>query len=100
MKITAPYGYDDIVPLQKEHRVLMPSGTTPVFCRRLNALAVSFTEFAVASRDYPVVFTTLDGGRTYAPVIVLGLADGENLFLTAGGEWDPATYLPAFVRRY
>jgi hypothetical protein len=100
MKITAPYGYDDIVPLQKEHRVLMPSGTTPEFCRRLNALALSFTEFAVASRDYPIVFTTLDGGASFAPVIVLGLADGENLFLTAGGEWDSATYLPAFVRRY
>lgn len=100
MKITAPFGYDDIVPLQKEHRVLMPSGTTPAFCRKLNALALSFSEFAVASRDYPIVFTTLDGGRTFAPVIVLGLADGSNLFLNDSGEWDAATYLPAFVRRY
>jgi hypothetical protein len=100
MRITAPFGYDDIVPLEKQHRVLMPSGTTPAFCRRLNALALSFTEFSVASRDYPIVFTTLDGGKSYAPVIVLGLADGSNLFLDAGGEWDSATYLPAFVRRY
>lgn len=100
MKITAPFGYDDIVPLEKQHRVLMPSGTTPAFCRRLNALALSFTEFAVASRDYPIVFTTLDDGKSFAPVIVLGLADGSNLFLDPAGEWDPATYLPAFVRRY
>lgn len=100
MKITAPFGYDDIVPLEKQHRVLMPSGTTPSFCRRLNALALSFTEFTVASRDYPIVFTTLDGGKTFAPVIVLGLADGANLFLNAAGEWDSSTYLPAFVRRY
>lgn len=100
MKITAPFGYDDIVPLEKQHRVLMPSGTTPAFCRRLNALALSFTEFAVASRDYPIVFTTLDGGKTFAPVIVLGLADGSNLFVNESGDWDPATYLPAFVRRY
>jgi hypothetical protein len=100
MKITAPFGYDDIVPLEKQHRVLMPSGTTPAFCRRLNALALSFTEFAVASRDYPIVFTTLDGGKTFAPVIVLGLADGSNLFVNEAGDWDPATYLPAFVRRY
>jgi len=100
MKITAPFGYDDIVPLQKEHRVLMPSGTTPAFCRKLNALALSFSEFAIASRDYPIVFTTLDGGKTFAPVIVLGLADGSNLFLNESGEWDPSTYLPAFVRRY
>lgn len=100
MKITAPFGYDDIVPLQKEHRVLMPSGTTPSFCRRLNALAVSYTEFNAAARDYPIVFTTLDRGRTFAPVIVLGLADGENLFVDDAGEWDPQAYLPAFVRRY
>lgn len=100
MRITAPFGYDDIIPLEKQHRVLMPSGTTPAFCRRLNALAVSFTEFAAAARDYPIVFTTLDGGKSFAPVIVLGLADQSNLFLDAAGQWDPAAYLPAFVRRY
>jgi len=100
MKITAPFGYDDIVPLEKQHRVLMSAGTTPAFCRALNALAISFSEFTAASRDYPIVFTTLDGGRSFAPVIVLGLAEGTNLFLDASGEWDPSAYLPAFVRRY
>lgn len=100
MKITAPFGYDDIVPLRKEHRVLMPSGTTPAFCRRLNAIALSVTEFAVAARDYPIVFTTLDGGKTFAPVVVLGLAEGSNLYVNDAGEWDPSTYVPAFVRRY
>ncbi len=100
MKITAPFGYDEIVPLQKSHRVLLPAGTTPAFCRGLNALAVSYTEFTIAARDYPIVFTSFDRGRSYAPVIVLGLAQGCNLFVNAAGDWDPATYLPAFVRRY
>lgn len=100
MKITAPYGYDAIVPLRKEHRVLMPAGTTPAFCRSLNALAVSFSEIGVAARDYPVVFASEDKGRTFAPVAVLGLARGENLFVNAAGDWDPSAYLPAFVRRY
>jgi hypothetical protein len=50
MQITAPYGYDEIVPLQKTHRVLLPAGTTPAFCRRLNALAVSVAEFTAAAR--------------------------------------------------
>ena len=49
MEVTAPYGYQEIVPLQKTHRVLMPTGTTPVFCRTLNALAVSLAEFTVAA---------------------------------------------------
>ena len=100
MKITAPYGYDEIVPLRKQHRVLVPSGSTPEFCRRLNAIALSFSEFAAAGRDYPIVFASMDRGKTYAPVAVLGLEEGANLFIDASGEWDRAAYLPAFVRRY
>jgi len=100
MKITAPYGYDEIVPLRKEHKVLLPAGTTPAFCRSLNALALSFSEFGVAARDYPIVFSSEDRGKSFAPVAVLGLARGANLFVNAAGDWDPVTYLPAFVRRY
>lgn len=100
MQITAPYGYDEIVPLQKTHRVLMPVGTTPVFCRKLNAIAVSVAEFVVAGRDYPIVFAAADGGKSFAPVIVLGLASDVNLFVDASGEWDRSTYFPAFVRRF
>src|SRR5258706_1773106 len=100
MKITAPYGYDRIVPLQKTHRVLMPEGSPPAFCRRLNALAISIAEFAVAARDYPIVFATFDGGNSFAPVIVVGLDQGANLLVDASGEWDRAAYFPAFVRRY
>lgn len=100
MNITPPFGYDEIVPLQKQHRVLIPAGSTPLFCRGINALAVSVSEFAAAGRDYPIVFISLDSGATYAPVIVLGLAAGSNLFLDSEGDWDSACYLPAFVRRY
>ena len=100
MKITAPFGYGEIVPLEKAHRVLMPAGTTPDFCRALNALAISYAEFVVAARDYPIVFASADRGRTYAPVVVLGLAEGQNLFIHQSGEWDNTVYLPAFVRRY
>jgi hypothetical protein len=101
LKITPPFGYGDIVPLQKTHSVLLPAlGTTPAFCHSINALALSFTEFSVAARDYPIVFASADEGASYSPVIVLGLADAQNLFVGASGEWDGTTYLPAFVRRY
>jgi hypothetical protein len=100
MKITAPYGYGEIIPLQKKHRVLMPPGGTPAFCRTRNAIAISLAEFTAAGRDYPIVFATLDAGRSFAPVILLGLAEGVNSFVDAAGEWDPAAYFPAFVRRY
>lgn len=100
MQTTPPYGYDEIVPLRKEHRVLFAEGATPAFARKLNALAVSLAEFSAAARDYPVVFASLDQGKSFAPVIVLGLEPGVNLFVGAGGEWDGAAYYPAFVRRY
>jgi len=100
VKIRAPHGYDEIVPLARHHKVLLPAGGTPAFCRTLNALALSFTEFTVAARDYPIVFAATDGGAAYAPVVVLGLAERSNLFVQASGEWDPAAYVPAAVRRY
>lgn len=99
MKITGPWGYGEIVPLRKEHRVRMQAGTPP-FCRRLNAIAISAAEFAIAARDYPLVFMTLDGGTSFAPAAVTGLDAESNLFVDAAGEWDRDTYLPAFVRRY
>ena len=100
MTITAPYGYDEVAALQKTQRVLLPAGTTPMFCRTLNALAVSVAEFVIAGRDYPVVFAAADGGKSFAPVIVLGLTQGANLFVDASGEWDRSAYFPAFVRRF
>ena len=100
MVITPQFGYDEIVPLHKQHRVLMPQGTTPEFCRHLNALAVSASEFVAAGRDYPIVFVSTEAGKSYAPVVVLGLTESSNLFIGPQGEWDLGVYLPAFVRRY
>lgn len=100
MKITPPFGYGEIVPLRKQHRVLMPSGAVPAFCRGLDALALSIAEFTAAARDYPIVFASLDRGRSFAPVIVLGLGEGANLFVDDAGEWARDAYFPAFVRRY
>jgi hypothetical protein len=78
----------------------MPAGNTPHFCRSLNALAICAAEFVAAGRDYPIVFASLDEGLSFAPVVVLGLEAGRNLFVGADGEWDRQCYLPAFVRRY
>lgn len=98
---TPPFGYGAVEPLQKTHRVRLPAaGTVPEFCRSVNALPLSVSEFSTAARDYPIVFASADAGRTYAPIIVLGLADAQNLFVDAAGAWDTTTYVPAFVRRH
>lgn len=100
MQINPPFGYTDVVPLLKTHRVrLLRAGEVPPFVRTLNAIPISYTEFAPAARDYPVVFTSGDGGKTYAPVAVLGMNAGENLF-SAADDWAQDVYVPAYARRY
>ena len=100
-QITPPYGFQEVVALAKTHRVLLPKGPTlPVVFRTMNPIPVSYTEFPIASRDYPLVFISADEGKSFAPMLVLGLAAQQNLFVTDGDTWDPGIYLPAYVRRY
>lgn len=101
MKITPPFGYPEIVALNKNQRITMSKpGEAPEFCRRLNAIPVSYSEFARASHDYPLVFIGGDNGKTFGAAAVLGLQNGQNLFVDATGTWDKQVYLPAYMRRY
>ena len=100
MDIKPPYGYSEIVPLTRQHRVLLPeAGRLPPVFHGLTALPLSFTEFAVACRDYPIAFIAGEGGQ-FVAMAVLGLENQQNLFVLPDGRWDPAVYLPAYVRRY
>ena len=100
-QITPPYGFQEVVALAKTHRILLPKGPTlPVVFRTMNPIPVSYAEFPIASRDYPLVFISADQGVTFAPMLVLGLAAQQNLFVTDSDTWDAGVYLPAYVRRY
>ena len=100
MDIRPPYGYQDVVPLIKEHRVaLRAERKIPSGFRNLNALPLSFTEFTVACRDYPIAFVGANAGSVIA-MAVLGLERQQNLFATAEDDWDASVYLPAYVRRH
>jgi len=101
MEITPPYGFKEIVPLTKTQRVLLAKNrAVPAAFHGMNPMPVSFVEFPVASRDYPLVFITTDDGKTFAPMLVLGLAPQQNLFVMWDQKWDRRVYLPAYVRRY
>ncbi len=71
--------------------------------RRLNAIPVTAIEFFEAAREFPIAFVPAgqdpQGRVQVSPVILLGLREGENLFVSSDGDWQ-ATYLPAFLRRY
>src|SRR5678815_5619312 len=48
----------------------------------------------------PGDFLSGDEGKSYAPMLVLGLAAQQNLFVLWDDTWDRRVYLPAYVRRF
>ncbi|MBC7438172.1 MAG: SapC family protein, partial [Bdellovibrionales bacterium] len=68
------------------------------FSGKANSLYLAGVEFIEACKEYPIVFTQV-GGDKIVPVAMLGLREGENLYVAADGKWS-AGYIPAFVRRY
>ena len=98
MQISPPYGYTEVVPYLKTQKVrLLSPGEVPEFVRSGNAIPITLTEFQPVTRDYPIVFTGTE--NALAPVAVLGLTSGENLFY-ADGKWAAGVYIPAYARRY
>jgi hypothetical protein len=67
------------------------------FAGSTNSLVVNAVELPFAMRSYPIVFTT---SEPRAAVAVLGLSDGENLFVGENGAWAENCYIPAYARRY
>ena len=99
MDIKPPFGYTDIVPLSRTQKVrLLAPGEIPAFARNLNSIPISYTEFALVAREYPIIFSSIDG-KNFAPVAVLGMVAGENLY-NQGGKWTSNVYVPAYVRRF
>jgi hypothetical protein len=100
MKINPPFGYQEIVPLNRAHKVrLLKSGEIPDFALGLNSIPISYSEFALVQREYPIIFLAAEPKGTYLTVAVLGMTTGENLF-NNGGKWASNVYVPAYVRRY
>jgi hypothetical protein len=73
-----------------------PTDKPYAFVAQSNVVPLTVTEFSAAALSYPVVFF----GDNKAPVAIMGLRVGENLFVSPEGDFDTTAYLPAFVRRY
>ena len=100
MDIKPPFGYQEVAPLNRNQKVrLLTPGEVPAFARGLNAIPISYTEFALVAREYPIIFTPSGNTQEFAPVAVLGMATGENLY-DNNGIWASNVYVPAYVRRF
>jgi hypothetical protein len=100
MQISPPFGFREIVPLNREKKVrLLRPGEVPAFACAANAIPISYSEFARIAREYPIVFTRAPDSQAYGPVAVLGMTAGENLY-NQGGSWTEGVYVPAYARRF
>ena len=63
-----------------------------------HAVPVTVDEFSLLQRFYPIVFSA---GGDPVPLALMGLNDGQNVFLDENGiPHDPNIYIPAYMRRY
>jgi len=69
------------------------------FASPFHIASVMVHEFSRAAAIYPLVFLEDKEQDQFRPVALLGLDEGENLFVDAKGKWH-ASYVPAIIRRY
>lgn len=91
--------YGQVRPLATQlHAALkIGAGSRLKFAGATNSIPLAADEFYVAQAHYPIVFA---GGAQPMPVIVVGMQNGRNLFVTENGGWRADAYVPAYVRRY
>lgn len=94
-----PLFYNSLVPLSSQfhpnHGLKLREGFP--FAKATHAIPVTVDEFAVVQRHYPIVFGL---GDNPAPLALVGLTEGQNLYVSEDGTWQAGAYVPAFVRRY
>jgi len=67
------------------------------FAAHAQSLPLGLTEIEAAAQHVPVLFTT---GASPTVVGLLGLREGQNLFVRPDGTWMTDAYVPAYVRAF
>lgn len=96
-----PLFYSTPVPLNSEAHggfTISPSPNGYLFAASAQTVLLATAEFYDAGRTYPIVFSE-SFDQTLFPVALMGLEEGENLFVGQVGEW-LGGYTPAYIRRY
>jgi len=101
-----PPMYGELQPLDREAHKNLKLDTNLAVVKRVadqNSVFLAAVEFGDACKEYPIVFVRAgepgaDGKQAVAPLAVLGLRAGSNLFVE-GDKWT-GNYVPAYIRRY
>lgn len=92
--------YEKVVPVSQSRHALWSVAPDPrgfAFAADSTAAPLMTAEFLSAVTEYPIVFGR--GTAGCVPMVVLGVQNGQSLFVGDDGNWQ-AGYIPAFVRRY
>ncbi|MBR0897681.1 SapC family protein [Bradyrhizobium tropiciagri] len=91
--------YETVVPLSaaRHHGCAIETKRNYEFSGKTNSVPLMAVEFPHAVSEYAIVFA--GNKESIMPAVILGVREGENLFLSRDAKWD-AKYVPAFVRRY
>ncbi len=91
--------YENPEPLSKEkHENLGLKETDRPFdfLMKTHFVPLTLDEFTLAAGNFPVIFA----GEDHTPLAIMGLRDGENLFVQKDGTYELDCYVPAYIRRY
>ena len=96
---TLPLFYSSLVPLSSQaHSTFGLKNREDLgFTKGTHAIPVTVDEFPVVQRHYPIVFGL---GENPAPLALVGLQEGKNLYVGEDNMWEKGQYIPAFVRRH
>ena len=99
LEASPPPGFGPLVLLdRKRHAERGVKAGAARFANALHAIPLTLPEFIPAGRSCPLVFAR--AGSEWQVLMVVGLAEHQNLCVDAEGHWRTDCYLPAYVRRY
>jgi hypothetical protein len=92
-----PMFYRNVVALSRERHKdwSVDMGRGYQFTSSTNSIYVAGTEFPMASREYPIVFSK-DSLGTLVPVALLGVVQNQNLMLAETGAGSEPTFQLTF----
>ncbi len=94
-----PILYNDLVPLNSNEHAKFKTRAldNAKFMAGHHAVPLTVEEFVMASRFYPIIFSSSDAP---VPLALMGLNEGVNTFMDDEGKFASPVYLPAYIRRY
>jgi hypothetical protein len=98
-QLQLPLFYNDLTPLNsRDHgKWVARSVDKATWVVNQHAIPITAEEFALAQRDFPIVFSD---SETPVPLALMGLNEGVNVFFDDQGELRQEVYVPAYIRRY